>query len=253
MRLPWIPRPSPQVFADMERDAFTFAENRLSIYGKSRQEWSKLANWFDVHGMYHPHNRWMIQIPRTYTYLVNTKAISSFEDLLGNIFGPLWEVLRWWGRVVQLWTPHPQGCIGREEASVAAPQAVRQAVGGGCQSGWGRLLSVTNAVEAGTCRQGHSGWAQAGCPGRGGVTPLQCIPPPPPQTNRVGWAWTGGSTTGFCFSEYPSRRRCDPDGPAIPLPYQVLHTWSCGGCDVLWQASPVSRPADLVLWSSGSD
>ena len=41
---------------------------------------------------------------------------------------------------------------GREEG-------VRQAVGGGCQSGWGRLLSVTNATEAGTCRQGDSGWA----------------------------------------------------------------------------------------------
>ena len=40
-----------------------------------------------------------------------------------------------------------------------APEAVRSAVGGGCQSGWGRLLSVTNAIEAGTCRSGDSGWA----------------------------------------------------------------------------------------------
>ena len=32
-------------------------------------------------------------------------------------------------------------------------------VGGGYQSGWGRLLSVTNADEAGTWRQGDSGWA----------------------------------------------------------------------------------------------
>ena len=27
------------------------------------------------------------------------------------------------------------------------------------KSGWGRLLSVTNAIESGTCRQGDSGWA----------------------------------------------------------------------------------------------
>ena len=40
----------------------------------------------------------------------------------------------------------------------AAPAAVRQAVGVGCQSGWGQLLSVTNAIEAGTWRQGDSGW-----------------------------------------------------------------------------------------------
>ena len=58
---------------------------------------------------------------------------------------------------------HPQGagqgCIRREGTSEAAPEAGRQAVGGGCRSGWGRLLSVTNAVEAGTCRRGDSGWA----------------------------------------------------------------------------------------------
>ena len=52
-----------------------------------------------------------------------------------------------------------QGCVGREGASEAAPEAVRHAVGGGCRSGWGRLMSVTNAVEAGTWRQGDSGWA----------------------------------------------------------------------------------------------
>ena len=47
--------------------------------------------------------------------------------------------------------PHPPGCIGREETS----EAVRQAVGGGCRSGWGRLLPVTNAIEAGTWRPGQ--------------------------------------------------------------------------------------------------
>ena len=47
--------------------------------------------------------------------------------------------------------PPPQGLM--------APEAVRQAVGGGCRSGWGRLLSVTDAVELGTWRQEDSGWA----------------------------------------------------------------------------------------------
>ena len=49
----------------------------------------------------------------------------------------------------------PQRCIRREGTSEAAPEAVRQAVGGG----WGRLLSVANAIEAGTWRQGDSDWA----------------------------------------------------------------------------------------------
>ena len=52
-----------------------------------------------------------------------------------------------------------QGCIGREGTSDGALEAVRQAVEGGCQSDWGRLLSVANAGEAGTWRQGYSGWA----------------------------------------------------------------------------------------------
>ena len=53
-----------------------------------------------------------------------------------------------------------------------APEAVGQAVGGGCQSGWGRLLSVTNAIEAGTRRQGE--WLGIGWPpwrGGGGALP----------------------------------------------------------------------------------
>ena len=59
---------------------------------------------------------------------------------------------------------HPHGALSRDAldgkgASEGAPEAVRQAVGGGCQSGWGRLLSVTSAIESGTCRQGDSGWA----------------------------------------------------------------------------------------------
>ena len=61
-----------------------------------------------------------------------------------------------------------------------APAAVGQAVGGGCQSGWGRLLSVTNAIEAGTWL--GVGWA----PWRreGGIPPFQCIP------------WGGGGGAG---------------------------------------------------------
>ena len=55
--------------------------------------------------------------------------------------------------------PPPRGCIRREGTAEAAPEAIIQAVGGGRQSGWGWLLSVTNAIEAGTCGQGDSGWA----------------------------------------------------------------------------------------------
>ena len=77
--------------------------------------------------------------------------------------------------------PHrAHGCIRREGTAKVAPETVRQAVGGGCQSGWGRLLSVTNAIGAGSCRQGDTDWAWAGRPGAGGggypPPPFQCIP-----------------------------------------------------------------------------
>ena len=53
----------------------------------------------------------------------------------------------------------PTGIIRREGTSEAAPEVVKQAVEGGCRSGSWRLLSVTNAIQAGTCVQGDSGWA----------------------------------------------------------------------------------------------
>ena len=47
-----------------------------------------------------------------------------------------------------------------------------QAVGGGCQSGWGQLLSVPNAIETGTCRQGDvAGHRLGALEGEGGHLP----------------------------------------------------------------------------------
>ena len=101
----------------------------------------------------------------------------------------------------------PQGCIRREGTSEAAPEAVRQAVGGGCQSGWGRLLLVTNAMEAGTWRQAELGrrlgalewgvedWHKASVFGGGGGTspPSNAsLPPPPPLTTNIRWTQPSG-------------------------------------------------------------
>ena len=58
----------------------------------------------------------------------------------------------------------PQRRLGRRLEEVA--KAVRG----------GRLLSVTNSIEAGTCRQRNNSWAWAGRPGGGVPPPLQCIP-----------------------------------------------------------------------------
>ena len=87
-----------------------------------------------------------------------------------------------WGMRGSLGGGVDQGCIRRGRTSEATPEAIRQAIGGGCQSGWGRLLSVTNAIEAGTWRSGDSGWARAGRPRRG----VAC---PPFRCNQRGGFW----------------------------------------------------------------
>ena len=46
------------------------------------------------------------------------------------------------------------------------------------------------------------------------------------------------------------QQHAQPKRDPAPPPGTVV--WSCGECDVLWQASLVSRPADPVLWSGAS-
>ena len=90
-----------------------------------------------------------------------------------------------WVRVVVWgWGGITQGCMRREGTPEPAPAAVGQAVGGGCRSGWERLLSVINAIESGTCCQGDSAWAWAGHPREG-----EGLPPPPPSNASLGVGW----------------------------------------------------------------
>ena len=72
-----------------------------------------------------------------------------------------------------------QGCIRREGTSEAAPEAVRQAVGGGCQSGWGGYCRLQvpwrPALGVGGGQWLGVGWAP--WRRRGGYLPaFQCIP-----------------------------------------------------------------------------
>ena len=65
----------------------------LDVYaGKSRDEWSKLAAWVVNNSLASSQVRWMIQIPRLYEIYRETNAISSFQDMINNIFLPLFEV-----------------------------------------------------------------------------------------------------------------------------------------------------------------
>lgn len=53
-----------EVCSDLEESKYQNAEPRISIYGRSRSEWSSLAKWAVTHEVYSPNVRWLIQVPR---------------------------------------------------------------------------------------------------------------------------------------------------------------------------------------------
>mmetsp|Transcript_101251 Transcript_101251/g.201180 ORF Transcript_101251/g.201180 Transcript_101251/m.201180 type:complete len:753 (+) Transcript_101251:3-2261(+) len=80
-----------ELLDDLEESKYQHAEWRLSIYGRSREEWRNLARWVLSNKLLSPNNRWMIQVPRLYSVYKATGQISSFQDMLDNIFVPLFE------------------------------------------------------------------------------------------------------------------------------------------------------------------
>ncbi|KAI5706355.1 hypothetical protein M8J75_007271 [Diaphorina citri] len=81
-----------EVAADLEESKYQNAELRLSIYGKSEDEWDKLATWAIESNVYSNNIRWLIQIPRLYDIFKSNKLINNFQEILQNIFKPLFEV-----------------------------------------------------------------------------------------------------------------------------------------------------------------
>lgn len=53
-----------EVMADLEESKYQNAELRLSIYGRSRDEWDKLARWAVSHRVHSNNVRWLVQVPR---------------------------------------------------------------------------------------------------------------------------------------------------------------------------------------------
>ncbi|KAL8596222.1 AMP deaminase 2 [Nucella lapillus] len=78
-----------EVLNDLEESKYQNAEFRLSIYGRSIHEWDRLAQWAIKHKVHSDNVRWMIQMPRLYDVFKNNKLVSSFNDILINIFQPL--------------------------------------------------------------------------------------------------------------------------------------------------------------------
>ncbi|XP_017150723.1 AMP deaminase 2 isoform X6 [Drosophila miranda] len=80
-----------EVAFDLEESKYQNAELRLSIYGKSPDEWNKLAKWAIDNDVYSSNIRWLIQIPRLFDIFKSNKMMKSFQEILNNIFLPLFQ------------------------------------------------------------------------------------------------------------------------------------------------------------------
>uniref|UniRef100_A0A671RZ39 AMP deaminase n=1 Tax=Sinocyclocheilus anshuiensis TaxID=1608454 RepID=A0A671RZ39_9TELE len=76
-----------EVSHDLEESKYQHAEPRLSIYGRSPEEWESLSHWFIQQKVYSPNMRWIIQVD----IFKSHKLIPNFAKMLENIFLPLFE------------------------------------------------------------------------------------------------------------------------------------------------------------------
>lgn len=81
-----------EVMADLEESKYQNAELRLSVYGKSQDEWDKLAHWAVKHNVHSDRVRWLVQVPRLYDVYKSNNIMDNFCVLIDNLFRPLFEV-----------------------------------------------------------------------------------------------------------------------------------------------------------------
>ncbi|KAJ7274151.1 hypothetical protein C8J57DRAFT_1314792 [Mycena rebaudengoi] len=83
-----------ELMTDLEQSKYQNCEWRISIYGRSAGEWDKLARWIVDNKLYSHNVRWLIQIPRLYDVYKANGSIQTFQDIVANVFGPLFEVTK---------------------------------------------------------------------------------------------------------------------------------------------------------------
>ncbi|GMP85898.1 hypothetical protein CsSME_00038886 [Camellia sinensis var. sinensis] len=81
-----------QVFSDLAASKYQMAEYRISIYGRKMSEWDQMASWIVNNDLYSENVVWLIQLPRLYNVYKEMGIVTSFQNILDNIFLPLFEV-----------------------------------------------------------------------------------------------------------------------------------------------------------------
>lgn len=83
-----------EVMSDLESSKYQMVEWRISIYGRTLDEWEKLAAWVVDNKLFSPNVRWLIQIPRLYDVYKSNGNCETYEQIVINLFQPLFEVTR---------------------------------------------------------------------------------------------------------------------------------------------------------------
>ncbi|KAI4701323.1 putative zinc finger protein [Alternaria sp. BMP 2799] len=83
-----------EVISDLEASKYQFVEWRISIYGRDIEEWDKLAAWVIDNKLFSPNVRWLIQVPRLFDVYKATGLMDNFQQVIVNVFQPLFEVTK---------------------------------------------------------------------------------------------------------------------------------------------------------------
>lgn len=83
-----------EVISDLEASKYQMVEWRISVYGRNINEWDKLAAWVVDNKLFSHNVRWLVQIPRLFGLYKSMGTMNSFDELLRNLFEPLFEVTK---------------------------------------------------------------------------------------------------------------------------------------------------------------
>lgn len=82
---------SKEVIEDLESSKYQMVEWRISVYGRTPDEWERLAQWVVENRLFSHNVRWLVQIPRLFDVYRASGLMETFEEVVSNLFGPLFE------------------------------------------------------------------------------------------------------------------------------------------------------------------
>jgi len=83
-----------EVISDLESSKYQMVEWRISVYGRTLDEWDKLAAWVIDNKLFSHNVRWLIQVPRLFDVYKSSGLMDNFEQVIVNLFQPLFEVTK---------------------------------------------------------------------------------------------------------------------------------------------------------------